>query len=343
MYNNFKKNNIFKMYLVIIFFILSCSTSDTVIINDMQNTITISTEYKSESYNLRIQYIILHYTALNDELSIKALTSHGVSSHYLITTKEEEPIYRLVEESNRAWHAGVTMFDNRGSINDSSIGIEIVNLGFKRKIASTPAQIRRMTKKQLENRYFISYDEYIDFEESQIKKVAHLLKNLITKYNIKPYNILGHSDVAPHRKIDPGPKFPWKRLYDEYNLGFWYDEEDYTNFLNDKKYRKAKIKDIKEEFIKYGYTSMPTNNKWDFESRKVLYAFQCHFRTNKIDGYIDNDTYAVIRALNEKVKKFHEAEERAKLNNYLTNTFFTNIFINRNIVNDNWEYRKKYN
>ena len=308
--------------------------------NEIDNPIKISTIYKSAAYNLRIQYIILHYTALDDELSLKVLTSHGVSSHYLITTKEEEPIYKLVEESNRAWHAGITMFENRGSINDSSIGIEIVNLGFQRKVTNTPAQLRRMTRRQRENRYFLSYNEYIDYEESQIEKVAYLLKELVKKYDIKPYRILGHSDVAPYRKIDPGPKFPWKRLYDEYNLGIWYDEKDYRKFLYDKKFRRAKIKDIKEEFIKYGYTSMPTNNKWDFESRKVLYAFQCHFRPKKIDGNIDNETFAIIRALNEKIKKMNEAEYMEKLQNFLQKSFFTNIFIENNIVNDKFDYIK---
>ena len=153
--------------------------------NEIDNPIKISTIYKSDAYNLRIQYIILHYTALDDELSLKVLTSHGVSSHYLITTKEEEPIYKLVEESNRAWHAGITMFENRGSINDSSVGIEIVNLGFQRKVTNTPAQLRRMTRRQRENRYFLSYNEYIDYEESQIEKVAYLLKELVKKYDIK--------------------------------------------------------------------------------------------------------------------------------------------------------------
>ena len=333
----------FKIFLFLFFILsfLSCSENEINNINERKIPPKISTIYKSDAYNLRIQYIILHYTALDDELSLKVLTSHGVSSHYLITMKKEDPIYNLVDDNYRAWHAGITMFENRGSINDSSIGIEIANLGFTRKVTNTPAQLRRMTKRQRENRFFARYNEFSDYEESQIEKVAYLLERLVKKYDIKPYRILGHSDVAPYRKIDPGPKFPWKRLYDEYNLGMWYDEKDYQNFLYDKKFKRTKIKDIKEEFIKYGYTSMPTNNKWDFESRKVLYAFQCHFRQKKIDGYIDNETFAIIRALNEKVKRMNEAEERMKLNNFLTNTFLTNIFINKNILNDKWEYKNQ--
>ncbi len=266
------------------------------------------------------------------------LTDPGVSSHYLITTRENEPIYKLVDDNQRAWHAGVTMFDNRHSMNDTSIGIEIVNLGYLEKITNTKAQLMRMSRRQRDNLFFTPYDEYLEFEESQIEKVVYLLNNLIEKYGIKPYNILGHSDIAPYRKKDPGPKFPWKRLHDEYNLGIWYDEYDYTNFLYDNKYKKAKISDIKEEFVKYGYTSMPTNNIWDFDSRKVLYAFQCHFRQHKIDGNIDNETYAIIRALNAKVRKINEMEERSKANNFLTNAFITNIFINNNIIGTNWNY-----
>ena len=296
----------------------------------------ISTLYKSPSYNLRIKYIVLHYTALDDDLSLKVLTGPGVSSHYLITTREDDPILKLIDDDFRAWHAGVTHYDNRYSINDSSIGIEIVNLGFIERKTYTPRQLRRMSKTQIENLFFTPYEDYIEFEDSQIEKLAYLLKRLIKKYGIKPYNILGHSDIAPSRKKDPGPKFPWQRLYEEYNIGIWYDYEDYTNFLNDKEFKRATVKDIKEEFIKYGYTSMPTNNVWDYESRKVIYAFQSHFRQNKVNGYIDNDTFAVIRALNEKVRKLNEAEQRALENNFLTNTFYTNIFISNYMISSNW-------
>ncbi|MEI0509840.1 N-acetylmuramoyl-L-alanine amidase [Brachyspira intermedia] len=324
--------------LIMILAITSCNDENITPIRTRKIAPKVSSAFKSPAYNLRIKYIILHYTALNDDLSFKVLTDPGVSAHYLITTKKDEPIYKLVDDGDRAWHAGITMFDNRYSMNDSSIGIEIVNLGFLKKVTNTYEELNRMTQKQRDELFFTSYDEYIEFEDSQIEKVAYLLKELIEKYQIKPYNILGHSDIAPYRKKDPGPKFPWKRLHDEYNLGMWYDEYDYSNFLNDDEYKKAKVMDIKEEFIKYGYTSMPTNNVWDLDSRKVLYAFQCHFRPEKIDGNIDNETYAVIRALNLKVKKINEMDERSKANNFLTNTFFTNIFISNNIVSTNWNY-----
>ena len=332
----FKSFRLFFILLTIS--LISCNNDDNTPIRTRKIAPKISSVYKSDAYNLRIKYIILHYTALNDDLSLKVLTDPGVSAHYLVTTRENDPIYKLVNDNDRAWHAGVTMYDNRHTMNDTSIGIEIVNLGFLQKVTNTYEALKRMTRIQRENLFFIPYDEYIEYEESQIKKIVYLLEDLIKKYNIKPYNILGHSDIAPYRKKDPGPKFPWKRLHDEYNLGMWYDEDDYTNFLNDDTYKRTSVLKIKEEFVKYGYTSMPTNNVWDFDSRKVLYAFQCHFRPEKIDGNIDNETYAIIRALNLKVRKINEMEERSKANNFLTNTFFTNIFISNNIITTNWSY-----
>lgn len=332
----------FRLFIFMFFLLLSfvsCNNNDNITpIRTRKIAPKVSSVFKSDAYNLRIKYIILHYTALNDDLSLKVLTDPGVSSHYLITTREDDPIYKLVDDNNRAWHAGVTMYDNRHTMNDTSIGIEIVNLGFLHKKTNTYEELKMMTKIQRENLFFIPYDEYIEYKDNQIEKLVYLLNGLIKKYGVKPYNILGHSDIAPYRKKDPGPKFPWKRLYYEYNLGIWYDEYDYTNFLNDDEYNRSTVLQIKDEFVKYGYTSMPTNNVWDFDSRKVLYAFQCHFRPEKIDGNIDNETYAIIRALNQKVKKLNEMEERSKANNFLTNTFFTNIFISNNIISTNWHY-----
>ena len=135
----------------------------------------------------------------------------------------------------RAWHAGLREFGDRRNLNDTSIGIEIVNLGIK-------------SYDETEKKYgfFIPEDKYIEFEEGQIKKLAFLLKELIKKYNIKPKDILGHSDIAPTRKIDPGAKFPWERLYKEYGIGAWYDEKDKIFFMNEKLYLVTPISEIKK-------------------------------------------------------------------------------------------------
>lgn len=260
-------------------------------------------KYDAVAKSERIRHIIIHYTYADDALSLKLLTGENVSSHYLITSRPKEPIYNLVDEKYRAWHAGESTFEGRVSMNDTSIGIEIVHNGY-----NILGEMKNINKDDLR---FISYDSYVSYDEVQIEKLAFLLKEIIKKYNIHPKNILGHSDVAPTRKQDPGPKFPWKMLYDKYSIGIWYDYEDYTNFLNDGKYKKASVSNIKYEFIKYGYSSMPTNNIWDLDSRLVLYAFQMRFRPENIKTEIDEEIYAIIRSLNEKVKKIEA-----------TNTYF---------------------
>ena len=253
---------------------------------------TYSSKYKGH----RIRYIVVHYTYLNDVDSIETLTKDKVSTHYLITTDYNEPIYRLVDENERAWHAGISYFDGRTALNDSSIGIEIVHKG---RIDGEADGGKKLTK---EEKAFPPHDTYVEYDKKQLKKLVFLLKDITKRYDIHPRNIIAHADIAPTRKQDPGPKFPWKWLYDEHNIGIWYDTNDYAYFMTNNNYSNMDIIDIKKEFYDYGYTSMPTNKEWDKASRKVLYAFQCHFRPSKTDGNIDMETYVVVKALNKKLK-----------------------------------------
>lgn len=243
--------------------------------------------YNSVGKNSRIKFIILHYTATSDEGGLRTLTKERVSSHYLVTTKDGEPIYSLVDEEDRAWHAGVSKFGNRENINDTSIGIEITNFGVK-------GECRKYG-------HFIPYEYYIEFSEGQIKKVVHLLNLLIKKYRINPKYILGHSDIAPLRKIDPGAKFPWQKLYKEYGIGAWYEEKDKKFFMNEKVFKKTPVRMIKEEFRKYGY-DMNSTDYWDEESRRVVYSFQLHFNPKMATGNMDLESYAILKALNKKYR-----------------------------------------
>lgn len=298
------KRNYKKIFtaLVLISFIFSACSANYVKHNEKKYKID-SKKYEARAKSERIRHIIIHYTYANDALSLKILTGEDVSSHYLITSKAKDPIYNLVDEKYRAWHAGESTFEGRVSMNDTSIGIEIVHDGYN------ISDENKTTSK--DDFKFLPYDSYTSYDEVQIEKLAFLLKDIIKRYNIHPKNVLGHSDVSPTRKQDPGPKFPWKMLYDKYSIGIWYDSEDYTNFLNDGKYKKATVSNIKYEFIKYGYSSMPTNNIWDINSSLVLYAFQMRFRPENIKTEIDEELYAIIRSLNEKVRKIEE-----------TNTYF---------------------
>ena len=144
--------------------------------------------YKSKNFDKlkdrRIKYVIIHYTGMKDQDSaIKRLQSKvaKVSCHYLISKKGR--IYQLVQDQNIAWHAGKSRWGNDVNLNSKSIGIELVNRG----------------------------NEF--FPNKQINALLKLLITLKKKYKIKPNYVLGHEDISPGRKKDPGPKFPWPRLF----------------------------------------------------------------------------------------------------------------------------------
>ena len=251
-----------------------------------------SSKYKSKSYNERVRFVILHYTALNDERSITALTKNNVSSHYLVTQERYDSVYSLVPDTQRAWHAGTSSFDGYKNLNDNSVGIEISNLGY----SSASKQKTTNLKEGI-----VDITMFYPYNDAQVFKIGMLLKELTAKYKINPKYILGHSDIAPTRKFDPGPKFPWKHLYDHYGVGAWFEKKDFNAFYSQDLFNSYSAKDLKDELRKYGYDINSTDN-WDLQSKKVVSAFQMHFRPRKVDGVFDLETFAIIKALNKKYK-----------------------------------------
>lgn len=243
--------------------------------------------FPAMNQNFRIRYVILHYTALPDDKSVTVLTGKGVSAHYLVNNMEDNEIYQLVDENKRAYHAGISSWRNDKSLNDTSIGIEIVNDGYK--IDSLGMRV------------------FPSFSDVQIKKVASLVQDILMRYSIPITNILAHSDIAPTRKHDPGPAFPWKKLYDEYKIGMWYDEQTKQNLIqniaNSDFFSQVNTSPFIFKFQtalqKFGYDIMPTG-MWDKENVKVVQAFQYHFRPEKYDGIVDMETWAILQALQLK-------------------------------------------
>lgn len=131
--------------------------------------------------------MVVHYTNASLERSLQLLTHGEVSSHYLIGDDKNATIYKLMDENLRSWHAGESEWEGRTWLNSSSIGIEIVNPGFK--VIPT-------------GRLWYPYSE------AQVQSLIILLKDISKRYAISPRNIIGHSDIAPLRKLDPGPMFP---------------------------------------------------------------------------------------------------------------------------------------
>lgn len=243
-----------------------------------------NTTYRTSNYNDRIRFLVVHYTAVNDNAtSLKLLTEGRVSSHYLIM-QGDYPIYQLVDNDKSAWHAGASSFRGMSNLNDNSIGIEIVNEG--------------IYEKHREAVGYPPYHHYADYDERQIHQVGTLLQTLSQQYNINPRNIVAHSDIAPERKSDPGAKFPWERLYRDYGVGAWYNESDKREFMQ-VAFNQIAVADIKAELRQYGYAVNDTPT-WDKPSRDVVYAFQLHFNPQNATGEMDLETYAILKALNKK-------------------------------------------
>ena len=238
-----------------------------------------ASSYNSQGQDYRQKFIILHYTAGNRDSSLKTLTENEVSAHYLVSDNKLEPVYSLVNENKRAWHAGVSDWKGRNNLNDTSIGIEIVNDG---DVSGT----------------------FVPYKDFQIKEVAVLVKYLADKYEIPATNILGHSDIAPQRKSDPGPLFPWKELYTKYNIGMWYDNDTKNNYEREysTKLSMMPVSEIQRELNKFGY-GISITGTWDKQTKNVIKVFQHHFRPSNYSGEMDVETFAILKALNEKYNK----------------------------------------
>jgi N-acetylmuramoyl-L-alanine amidase len=251
------------------------------------NYSVIKTYFPAMAQNFRQKYLIIHYTALDDDKSVKVLTEQTVSAHYLVNDVDDKEIYQLVDENKRAYHAGISAWRKDKNLNDNSIGIEIVNAGY-----TTDATGKKT---------------FVPFPEYQFKKVAALAKDIVTRYMIPPTSILGHSDITPTRKHDPGAYFPWERLYKEYQLGMWYDNAVKQNFYDQAIKGDFEIQVETSPFIfkvqtmlsTLGYDIQPSG-AWDDAIKKTIEAFQCHFRPQNYDGILDPETYAILQALNQK-------------------------------------------
>jgi len=233
----------------------------------MKLSYNFSPNYSRQARNVKfIKFVIIHYTGMQSEIeSIKRLKSlkHKVSCHYLINRKGK--ITQMVKDKYIAWHAGKSGWKNYSNLNKNSLGIELVNKGHR-----------------------INYQ---NFTNIQIESLTKLCKFIKKKYRIKKENFLGHSDIAPLRKIDPGEKFPWKRL-SKHKIGKWY-------YLK-KRMFKFKKKEMDKLFFKnldkigYKYFNKNLRKKTD---KKIIKSFQRHFLPKNITGKIDQKTLIISHFL----------------------------------------------
>jgi len=212
----------------------------------------INTKFSSANSSLRtnkIEYIILHYTEipLQDALARLISAKSEVSAHYLI--KKDGEVLQLVDDYKIAWHAGKSSWKNFTHLNRHSLGIEIDNSGIS------------------------------EFSAIQIESCIGLCRYLVNKHNINPASVIGHSDVAPDRKIDPGIFFDWQRLA-KHGLGWWHNLEYSQDLANKILYKFGqegkKIAKLQQDLRKLGY-KVNISGEIDIQTNNVIRAFQAHF------------------------------------------------------------------
>lgn len=233
----------------------------------------IDTHYSAVSQDNRVQFLIIHYTAGDFPRSLKTLTEEAVSSHYLVSDNPPT-IYRLVSEDRRAYHAGQSSWRGFTQLNASSIGIEIVNRG---RNDTADGSI------------------WFDYPQAQVDVVIALVKQIVAKYQIPPERVLGHSDIAPQRKTDPGPRFPWKQLAD-LGLVQWPDANRVQQKLPEFAGTLPDVEWFQNKLARHGF-EVPRNGELDEPTRAVVRAFQMKYRPNNIDGTPDAETAAMLEVL----------------------------------------------
>ncbi len=214
--------------------------------------------------------LVLHYTGMQtgpEALARLRDEESKVSSHYLV--EEDGAVFRLVPEERRAWHAGVSSWKGESDVNGRSIGIEIVNPGHE--------------------------FGYRPFPQAQIAAVIELVGDIRTRWSIEDSKIIGHSDVAPDRKDDPGELFPWKQLA-QAGHGLWVEPDAAPGLPLSEGEEGAGVFALQAGFTRLGYDCAPSG-KYDSHTTAVVRAFQRHWRQEQVDGVADGMTRARLIAL----------------------------------------------
>ncbi len=238
-----------------------------------KNVKKMSTNY-SPNFNIRkrskknIKYIIYHYTGMKtDKATLKKLTNFNskVSCHYYIDRNGN--LIQMVPDLYIAWHAGKSKWKKDKQLNKKSIGIEISNPGHQWG--------------------------YESFKKKQLKCLIKITKLLIKKYSIKKQNILGHSDIAPLRKKDPGEKFPWKYI-SENKIGIWHKINSRKCMILRGKYLNIQSRIFFERLKKFGYS---VNTRKNNDLKKIVSSFQRRFRPELVNGKLDRECFEIAKSL----------------------------------------------
>ena len=253
----------------------------------------------SKNVGERIKLVVIHYTAIDYQKSVHTLVDEGgLSSHYLVTDPNDASfdgdnasVIQLVDESRRAWHAGKGQWQGRNHLNDTSIGIEVVNVSHCEvsvEYANAPGEHSRHR-----------LCTYPDYHPQQIEQIISLMQGILLRNpDITPTAIVGHADIAFSRKSDPGPRFPWYQLYLA-GIGAWYDAAELKEQWEQFTPALPSVGLMQAALQAYGYGVVETGIA-DEQTIDALFAFQMHFVQDNVSGTLDSETAATLFALLEK-------------------------------------------
>lgn len=244
-----------------------------------QHSYVLEKSRQAQGADQRIRFLVIHYTAEDFHSALNTLTDEHVSAHYLIPAQPPKVngqwvAWQLVPESMRAWHAGASGWRGRTNLNDTSIGIELENRGY--------------TQRLLNQRFY-------PFPASQMALLTSLSRDIVHRYQIEPQNVVAHSDIAPLRKEDPGPLFPWQALA-ENGVGAWPQAWRVKAFLRGRSPQEpVSLSLLLSKLARYGYPVTPDMTPG--QQRRVVRAFQMHFRPSDYRGNADAESEAIVDAL----------------------------------------------
>lgn len=237
-------------------------------------------DHPSPNYDERggvpIEKLVLHYTGMKSGAEAIARLcdpAAKVSAHYVV--EEDGRIFRLVDESKRAWHAGVSYWRGCRDLNAHSIGIEMVNPGHE--------------------------FGYRDFPEPQMQSVMALCHDILSRYPIPSRSVVGHSDIAYERKADPGERFDWERMA-KAGIGLWHDNPAPRSPFTPLKRGDGGegVRQMQEMLLFYGYEVL-VDGLYGEQAEQCSTAFQRHFRPSLVNGIWDGECASRLAALIKKI------------------------------------------
>lgn len=230
--------------------------------------------HAARSQASRVLHLVIHYTVEDEAASLALLTQGRVSAHYLVGDGDPPRVYRLVPEERMAFHAGSAQWQGQQGLNATSIGIEVVNAGWR-----DGPQGR----------------DWAPYPPAQVDAVVALVRDIVRRHGIRPDRVLAHSDIAPARKQDPGPLFPWQRLAAE-GLVAWPDQALVRQALPGLQAALPDVAWFQAKLARVGY-AVPTHGQLDGDTRQALQAFQMKYRPQRHDGEPDAMSAALLQAL----------------------------------------------